>query len=58
MVPYKVSEEDRVKAIQGDKISKVKAAYAENPDPSFKTYGPKSRREFLTFKARHGDGPA
>lgn len=58
MVPYKVTDEDRLKALQGDRISKIKSAYSQAPDPSFQTYGPKTRREFLTFKTRHGDGPA
>lgn len=58
MKPYKVTDDDRMKAIQGDRISRIKATYSQAPDPSFQTYGPRNRREFLTFKSRHGDGPS
>ena len=30
-----------------DAIAHKRAAYLENPDPHFRTYGPKTRREFL-----------
>jgi hypothetical protein len=33
----------------------MKAAYAQDPNPSFETFGPKTRREFLALvKARAG----
>jgi predicted TIM-barrel fold metal-dependent hydrolase len=31
-----------------DAVAQKRAAYLENPDPHFRTYGPKSRREFLS----------
>ncbi len=30
-----------------DAVARQRAAYLENPDPHFRTYGPKTRREFL-----------
>jgi predicted TIM-barrel fold metal-dependent hydrolase len=31
-----------------DAVAKKRAAYLENPEPHFRTYGPKTRREFLS----------
>ena len=36
-----------------DALGRAKANYAQNPDPSFKTYGPRTRREFFAL-ARSG----
>jgi uncharacterized protein len=33
-----------------DAVAHKRAAYLENPDPHFRTYGPKTRREFLSFR--------
>jgi hypothetical protein len=32
-------------------------AYAETPNPSFATYGPRTRREFLNLRQWQGVGP-
>ena len=37
-----------------DAVAQKRAAYLENPDPHFRTYGPKTRREFL--RAFHSAG--
>ncbi len=37
-----------------DRIARERAEYRHEPDPSFLTYGPRTRREFLNFKARGG----
>lgn len=52
--PYKVKLDEIVKRAAGDSLAKRKHAYLERPDPSFATYGPKTRREFLNFKALGG----
>jgi hypothetical protein len=39
-----------------DFISRERVAYLENPQPHFRTYGPKTRREFLNFLRLSG-GP-
>ena len=41
-----------------DPIEKMRFAYQPERQPSFLTYGPKSRREFLQFLRLHGDTPA
>ena len=38
-----------------DAVAHKRAAYLENPDPHFRTYGPKTRREFL--RVFHSAGP-
>ena len=35
-----------------DKVARERIAYAENPEPHFLTYGPKTRREFLSLPQR------
>jgi len=34
-----------------DAIARERLAYLEHPDPHFRTYGPKTRREFLALTA-------
>lgn len=36
--------------LRSDTVAKQREAYREQPDPSFVTYGPKTRREFLTLR--------
>lgn len=47
--PYNISSEEVLRVAAGDKISRSKQEYANNPNPHFQTYGPKTRREFLTL---------
>jgi predicted TIM-barrel fold metal-dependent hydrolase len=47
---YEISSAEIKKVIAADRVSREKAAYLENPQPHFRTYGPKTRREFLLFK--------
>jgi len=44
---YQVSAEEVKKHTRADAISRERAQYAENPQPHYRTYGPKTRREFL-----------
>ena len=37
------------KLAQTDAIGRAKANYLAHSDPTFKTYGPKTRREFFQF---------
>jgi predicted TIM-barrel fold metal-dependent hydrolase len=42
---------EEVKRYAGrDRVARERAAYREHPDPSFLTYGPRTRREFLRLK--------
>ncbi len=36
--------------LRDDSVAKQRSAYREQPDPSFVTYGPKTRREFLNLR--------
>jgi predicted TIM-barrel fold metal-dependent hydrolase len=40
--------EARLRA-SNDRVARERAAYREHPDPSFRTYGPKTRREFFNL---------
>ncbi|MEZ5559943.1 MAG: amidohydrolase family protein [Pseudomonadales bacterium] len=48
-VPYQISAEEVQLRAGSDPISRSRASYAEQPNPSFATYGPKTRREFLNL---------
>lgn len=38
-----------------DAIGRARSEYRHRPDPTFRTYGPKTRREFLALaRAEHG----
>ena len=39
----------------GDPVARERAAYLEHPEPHFRTYGPKTRREFLSYLANKVD---
>ncbi len=48
--PYKVSRDEVLRRTQGnDPVKRARANYQNAPDPTFLTYGPKTRREFLNF---------
>lgn len=40
-----------------DRVQKSKLDYLNEPRPSFATYGPRTRREFVAFRALHGELP-
>jgi predicted TIM-barrel fold metal-dependent hydrolase len=46
---YGLSAAEIKKYTSRDSIARERAAYLENPQPHFRTYGPKTRREFLTY---------
>ena len=50
---YPVPEDvlkQHVKGSMGDKVARQRQEYRENPNPTFVTYGPRTRREFLNLK--------
>ena len=51
---YGVNAAEVKKYVARDKVAREKAAYAERPEPNFRTYGPKTRREFLRFAGSPG----
>jgi predicted TIM-barrel fold metal-dependent hydrolase len=48
---YAIAPEVLKKHIADDSLARERLAYREHADPAFVTYGPKTRREFLTLKA-------
>ena len=46
---YGLSAAEVKKYTRRDSIARQRTAYLENPQPTFRTYGPKTRREFLAF---------
>jgi uncharacterized protein len=51
---YKIPADVLKKHLAGDKVARDRLAYREFADPAFVTYGPKTRRQFLTLKAWGG----
>jgi predicted TIM-barrel fold metal-dependent hydrolase len=51
---YAIPEDVLKKHLPADKVAKERLAYREHSDPSFLTYGPRTRREFLNLKAWGG----
>ena len=51
---YKIPADVLKKHLAVDKVARDRLAYREFADPPFVTYGPKTRREFLTLKAWGG----
>jgi hypothetical protein len=47
--PYRVSEAEARQYLAGDKVAAARENYRNAPDPTFLTYGPRTRREFLDF---------
>jgi predicted TIM-barrel fold metal-dependent hydrolase len=50
---YGLSAAEVKKYTRSDFLARERLAYAEDPQPHFTTYGPKTRREFLQFVRRH-----
>jgi predicted TIM-barrel fold metal-dependent hydrolase len=49
---YGISAAEVKKVLARDSVSRQRLDYAENPQPHFLTYGPKTRRDFLRLTAR------
>ena len=52
--PYGLSVDEAVKGARHDAVARERLACREAPDPAFRTYGPKTRREFLNLLSRGG----
>lgn len=55
--PYALSPADIQRRNQGDAVAQSRLAYSERPNPSFATYGPRTRREFLNLRRWRGGEP-
>ena len=47
VVPYRISVEEVLQSAAGDPIGRRRPEYLAHPEPHFRTYGPRTRREFL-----------
>ncbi len=56
MKPYGISMPELRKRVEDD-VARGRVAYNERPNPSFKTYGPRTRREFLNLTRWQGGQP-
>jgi len=54
---YGLDEGEIKKGLRRDRVQQARAAYRQAPDPHFRTFGPKSRRQFLNFQRWNGEGP-
>ncbi|ODT85910.1 amidohydrolase family protein [Phenylobacterium sp. SCN 70-31] len=55
--PYDLDAATVRKYLAHDAVARDKAEYAERPNPSFATYGPRNRREFMNLMRASGGGP-
>lgn len=56
--PYGISAQEVKMRARGDRIARERLAYLERPEPHYRTYGPKTRREFLNLLAWNGGSRA
>jgi hypothetical protein len=54
---YGLKPEQLKQRLVKDRVQKTRLEYLNDPNPSFATYGPRTRREFLVFKASAGELP-
>jgi predicted TIM-barrel fold metal-dependent hydrolase len=53
--PYQLAPDEIRKRGAKDRLGRIKAAYLDDPEPGFTTYGPRTRREFLQlYHLKHG----
>ena len=55
--PYRLAADELRKFTQRDKVAQSRAEYSRRPNPSYLTYGPRTRREFLNLRAWHAGEP-
>ncbi len=51
---YGIEPAETAAARNNDPLGRAKVAYQRRPDPGFRTYGPRTRREFLQLARSHG----
>jgi uncharacterized protein len=55
--PYQLAVEELKRFTARDVVARSRVEYAESPNPSYQTYGPRNRREFLNLRAWHAGEP-
>jgi uncharacterized protein len=53
---YGLKPEELKPKLKKDPVGKARAEYLPNADPDFRTYGPKTRREFFALRAAEYPG--
>ena len=56
--PYGIDIDEVLKRARRDAVGRRRAEYREDPDPHFRTFGPKTRRDFLALRKAHGGAAA
>jgi predicted TIM-barrel fold metal-dependent hydrolase len=56
--PYGLDPRELRQALPRDEVEKLKQAYLENPQRTYATYGPRTRREFVRLLDSHDGCPA
>lgn len=51
---YNISPEEIKLRARGDRVARERLAYLEHPEPHFRTYGPRNRREFFNLLRWNG----
>jgi hypothetical protein len=51
---YKVADDVVKRHLPRDRVARAREDYRNDPDPSFATHGPRTRREFLALKSHGG----
>lgn len=55
--PYNITPVEIRERASRDRVGRIKQAYLEDPEPAFRTNGPKTRREFLQLHRLTGGRP-
>ena len=55
--PYGIDVHEVLERAGADAVSRQKAAYGDNPDPHFLTFGPRTRKAYRELMRRHGGSP-
>jgi predicted TIM-barrel fold metal-dependent hydrolase len=55
--PYRLAADELRRFTSQDKVARSKSEYSQRPNPSYVTYGPRTRREFLNLRAWHRGEP-
>jgi predicted TIM-barrel fold metal-dependent hydrolase len=55
--PYKLAADELRKFTEKDTVAQSRLEYGECPNPSYATYGPRTRREFLNLRQWHAGEP-
>ncbi|MBC8028122.1 MAG: amidohydrolase, partial [Steroidobacteraceae bacterium] len=55
--PYRLAADELSRFTAKDKVAQSRAEYSQSPNPSYATYGPRTRREFLNLRAWHAGEP-